>query len=617
VIEFLFWALLVSILVDGIKLLVESLAQSNPVSYGGDHRLVTVIIPARNEEKTIVRTLASVAKIMPLANIIVVDDDSSDRTAKILGLNSPPIRMIHVSHKGKVNAIHAALRYVYTPYVMLLDADIELSDNFVIPTDALRDGYATAVAFNVVPNSERDSWTGRVLYNLQRHEYAKSMQIGRKFNSVTKSVHCISGAAGLFKTERLVELSKSHTTIFPGEDLERTLLELASRGQVIFANHIVRTDVPDTITALTRQRVLGWWPGLWRNIWLFLKIIMHRRVPFRLRYEVLYELFSLFTDPLKIISLFGLIYTGAWLLLGAVYVIYLALEILVVRQLRKMAGRYMEMPVLVTLLFPLYSALQMLYRGFAFGVFVWKKVFTNDWQKAADERTDDRKSVKSMRTRKVAAATLLLALAVSLAVGQKKTDWTVGYSYSRAIDQPMDRSFNNHDFLVAYKGIYSEVSTTPYNQVNLGMYYQNWWGDVRYRWDSEDIQAKVQYEYWFGSIVPRVMGGSFIQTAESHAFPIGGLGVSWYFNDLSSVNLDLIKEWGRVFGTTYVASVRLRYPEGGFWGTVGGTITNFGDPGAFGQIGYGPVYIHGDYYKHFDYSDFDRGSFGVGVLVRF
>jgi hypothetical protein len=29
------------------------------------------------------------------------------------------------------------------------------------------------------------------------------------------------------------------------------------------------------------------------------------------------------------------------------------------------------------------------------------------------------------------------------------------------------------------------------------------------------------------------------------------------------------------------------------------------------------VYIHGDYYKHFDYADFDRGSFGVGVLVKF
>jgi glycosyltransferase involved in cell wall biosynthesis len=608
VIEFLFWALLVSVLVDGIKLFVESFAQSNPVSYGGDHRLVTVIIPARNEEKTIVRTLASVAKIMPLANIIVVDDDSSDRTPKILGLNSPPIRMIHVSHKGKVNAIHTALRYVYTPYVMLLDADIELSDNFVIPTDALRDGYATAVAFNIVPKIEKDSWTSRVLYNVQKHEYAKSMQIGRKFNSVTKSVHCISGAAGLFKTD---------TTIFPGEDLERTLLELASRGQVIFADHIVLTDVPDTIGALTRQRVLGWWPGLWRNIWLFLKIAARRRVPFRLRYETVYELFSLFTDPLKIISLVGLISAGAWLLIVAIFAIYLALEIVIVMQLRKLVGRYMNMPVVVTLLFPFYSALQMFYRGFAFVVFVWKKLFTDDWQKATDEITDRRKSPKSMRARKVAAATFLLAIALSPALGQQKTDWIVGYSYSRAIDQPMDRSFNNHDFLVAYKGIYSELSTTPYNQVNLGVYYKNWWGDLRYRWESDDLQAKVQYEYWFGSIVPHVIGGSFYQTAENNAFPIGGLGVSWYFTDFSSVNLDLIKEWGRVFGTTYVASIRLRYPEGGFWGTIGGTITNFGDPGAFGQVGYGPVYIHGDYYKHFDYADFDRGSFGVGVLVKF
>lgn len=616
--ELLFWALLVSVLVDGIKLLLESLVRGRTLKFGGDPRLVTVIIPARNEEKTIVRTLQSVAKIMPLANIIIVDDGSTDRTPLITGLNSPPVRLIQVSHKGKVNAIHTALRCVFTPYVMLLDADIELGPGFVIPTDALRDGYATAVAFNIVPQITRHTRTSRLLFNIQRHEYAKSMEIGRRFNSVTKSVHCISGAGGLFKTERLRELSKEHTTIFPGEDLERTLLELAASGQVIFADDVVLTDVPDTFLSLSRQRILGWWPGLWRNIWLFLKIVGRRGVPLRLRYEIFYELLALLTDPLKILSLLGLLLTGAWHLVAFVYAIYFALEIAVVIQLRRFAGRYMSMPVLVTLLFPVYSALQMFYRGFALGVFVWKKGFTNEWKRSSEETADQKKSLITLRARKVAAALmLLLAIAAWSAFGQQKPDWVAGYEYSRVTDKPQDRFFNNHHLFVSYKGIYSELSSTPYEQLNLGVYYGNWWGDVRYRWNSDDIQAKAQYEYWLGSIVPRVMGGSFYQMAEKNAFPIGGVGASWYFGDLSSVNLDVIKEWGRLFGTTYIASIRLKYPEGGFWGIAGGAVTSFGDPGAFGQIGYEMFYIHADYYRHFDFSNFDRASVGVGVSVRF
>jgi hypothetical protein len=73
-----------------------------------------------------------------------------------------------------------------------------------------------------------------------------------------------------------------------------------------------------------------------------------------------------------------------------------------------------------------------------------------------------------------------------------------------------------------------------------------------------------------------VMGGNFYEPRQGSAFPIGGVGLSWYFLDYSSVNIDAIKEWGRVFGTTYVASLRYKDPQRGFRGTVGASLTNFG-----------------------------------------
>ncbi len=614
--EFLFWTLIITILVDGIKLIVESFAHGKATRFGGEPDLVTVIIAAHNEEDTIAHTLASVARCVPMKNIIVVDDESSDRTGAMVRLYAPEARLITINHRGKVGAIHSALSHVSTPYVMLLDADVELADRFVIPTDALRDGHATAVSFNIVPMVRNNTPGGRLLLNLQQHEYAKSMQIGRKFNNVTKSVHCISGAAGLFKTGRLIQLSKDHTTIFPGEDLERTLLELNARGEVIFVDDEVLTDVPRTFASLSRQRIFGWWPGLWRNIWLFLKIVIRRKEPFRLRYEIVYELFSLFTDPMKILSLIGLLLGGAWRPIVSIYVLYLCLEILVMWRLQRLAGKYLNLPFLVALLFPFYSAMQMFYRAFAFGIFFWKRVLTGDWRKVRTGTVPVARPAKVRLAGKAAAALLLLA-ALSPCDAQERRDWSFGYQSARVHDQPMNRNVTYHQFHIGWKGLYAELGTAPYDRANVGLYYGSWWGDVQYRWESQDILTKLQYEKWLGAFVPRVQGGLFYQPGLGDAFPVAGAGLSWYFQDYSSLNLDVIKEWGRLFGSTLVGAIRMKDPEGGLWGTLGGSVTNFGHSGVFLQLGYGPFYVHGDFYEHYDFTSFDRMSYGLGYMMRF
>jgi glycosyltransferase involved in cell wall biosynthesis len=589
-------------LIDGLKVIIESLCCGGKhYKYTGKHNEVTVIVAAYNEEEVILNTIKSLSLIVPAENIIIVDDGSKDRTSELVRKYAPKVTLLTIANRGKVGAIHYALNSVKTPYVLLMDADTEFKPGFIIPTEALEKKHATAISFNVVPTVVGRNFINRFLLNLQIHEYAKSMQIGRRFCNPTKSVHCISGAAGLFCTERLKELSKKHTTIFPGEDLERTLLELASNGEVIFSDSTVLTDAPQTFWQLSKQRIVGWWPGLWRNIWLFLKLIFKRNRPFRMRCELIYEIFSLLTTPLKISSLFLMIIYQKWYLMLFIFGMYIILEIFVYFRIRKINEKYLKMNFLVISLFTFYSLIQMFYVTFAFFVAIYKKFLTKDWNKV------------------VVMLTLLFTSSLFVKAQDVKKDWTVDVEYSRIKDLEKNRGFDNQNIYIGYKRLYATLTTTPYNTASIGGYFGPITIDTRYQWESKRASIKAQYEHWFGNFVPRLIvgyGTSELTTSVTDpSFPTAGLGFNYYFENKSNIGIEAIKEFGRLEGITY--SLKTKIIKKSTWGLLGLSVTSFGDPGAFGQIGYEWLYLHGDYYQNFDFNNFDRISFGIGVKIDF
>lgn len=94
---------------------------------------VTVLIPARNEEEVINRTLRSVASQGEDINIVLVNDHSTDRTLeearraagnKVTIIESDPLPR---SWGGKLWALQQGWQQVETRYTLLLDADIEIS----------------------------------------------------------------------------------------------------------------------------------------------------------------------------------------------------------------------------------------------------------------------------------------------------------------------------------------------------------------------------------------------------------------------------------------------------------------------------------------------------------
>jgi len=93
---------------------------------------LTVIIPALNEESTIADVLAQT--LLVTRNVIVVDDGSTDDTARIVAAyNSKGVRLLSKpKREGKGAAIRTALHYVDTPMVALQDADLEYPPENII-----------------------------------------------------------------------------------------------------------------------------------------------------------------------------------------------------------------------------------------------------------------------------------------------------------------------------------------------------------------------------------------------------------------------------------------------------------------------------------------------------
>ncbi len=85
--------------------------------------VVSCIIPAYNEESTIINVLKNVKKVRTIDEIIVVDDGSTDKTYEYA--KSEKVRVIrHKTNKGKGATIKTGLAHSHGDTILFLDADL-------------------------------------------------------------------------------------------------------------------------------------------------------------------------------------------------------------------------------------------------------------------------------------------------------------------------------------------------------------------------------------------------------------------------------------------------------------------------------------------------------------
>jgi glycosyltransferase involved in cell wall biosynthesis len=87
------------------------------------NKKVTAIIAAYNEEDRIIQTIEAVMSLTDVSDILVVDDGSSDDTAKLAKTSGARVISLPVN-KGKGIAMREALLQVDSDYVVFLDGDL-------------------------------------------------------------------------------------------------------------------------------------------------------------------------------------------------------------------------------------------------------------------------------------------------------------------------------------------------------------------------------------------------------------------------------------------------------------------------------------------------------------
>jgi len=367
----LVWVVAFCALVDFVKLLVELLGRAEDRRFRSDPSQVTAVIASRNGANLLAGTIDELASQIPPERIHVVDDGSTDDTAEIARARGCIVHRFSQS-KGKASAINFAVYRVRTPFTLLLDDDTRMG-NARLPTNLLSENACDAVAFHVLPDrrSRNGSRGNNFIGKLQRYEYGKSMEIGKRFHDASQSVSCISGAAGLFRTEDLNALHHEHSTVFQGEDLQRTIIHLLHGRRIVFANEPVWTVAPGNWREWLRQRLVGWYPGFIHQLPNMVRLLLAPAHGVRLRYEMAYNIYTVLFDWLKVLSLVVLAATPGlrwWLLV--VYLLYLAFELYswwVVR----IPGTRARAPVSVLLFYPIYGALNTVLRTLSLAVWFY------------------------------------------------------------------------------------------------------------------------------------------------------------------------------------------------------------------------------------------------------
>ncbi len=248
------------------------------LSADNEFPLVSIIVPAYNEEINAIRTIESLlAQNYPELEIIFVDDGSKDDTFSRVNdhfANTPNVYVYTKTNGGKASALNFGIQKSSADFIVCIDADTQLKKDAV--TELMKkfeNEDVGAVAGNVKVGNEVNMIT-----RWQSIEYITSQNFDRRAFDLLNCITVVPGAIGAFRKDAVL-IAGGFTTDTLAEDCDLTMRML--RNDYVVRNcteAISYTEAPETFKQFLKQR-FRWSFGVMQCFW------KHRDTLFNKKYK--------------------------------------------------------------------------------------------------------------------------------------------------------------------------------------------------------------------------------------------------------------------------------------------------------------------------------------------
>ncbi|MEU0196597.1 MULTISPECIES: glycosyltransferase [unclassified Streptomyces] len=233
---------------------------------------VSVLVPAYNEAKCIEQTVRSLVASDHPIEVLVIDDGSSDGTARIVeNLGLPGVRVVRQLNAGKPAALNRGIANARHDIIVMMDGDTVFEPTTVRElVQPFGDPRVGAVAGNAKVGN-RDSLIGA----WQHIEYVMGFNLDRRMYDVLRCMPTIPGAVGAFRRSALERVGgMSDDTL--AEDTDITMALHRDGWHVVYAEKAIAwTEAPESVQQLWSQRY-RWSYGTMQAIWKHRRALVDR-----------------------------------------------------------------------------------------------------------------------------------------------------------------------------------------------------------------------------------------------------------------------------------------------------------------------------------------------------
>jgi cellulose synthase/poly-beta-1,6-N-acetylglucosamine synthase-like glycosyltransferase/peptidoglycan/xylan/chitin deacetylase (PgdA/CDA1 family)/spore germination protein YaaH len=274
--------------------------------------LVSIIVPAYNEEVTGVKTVEHLLK-SDYSNfeIVFVDDGSKDNTYELIKNRfegNDKVKIFTKPNGGKAAALNFGISHANGEIMVCIDADTILDTKAVrLLVKPFIDVEVGAVGGNVKVGNKIN-----LLTRWQAIEYTTSQNFDRLAYDYINTISVVPGAIGAFRGSAIKEIGGFDVDTL-AEDCDLTLRMLRAGYRVKSCNEALAfTEAPEKLEMFMKQR-FRWSFGIMQSFWKHKELIFTRSrpnlswvlLPNILIFQMILPLFSPLVDLMMLFSLFS------------------------------------------------------------------------------------------------------------------------------------------------------------------------------------------------------------------------------------------------------------------------------------------------------------------------